>query len=67
MNRLDRRIIAVTLVIKVVLLTFGVIVVAQLGNAIRPELDGVAADTRPLFEPWARWHEANYLDLAAFG
>jgi Gpi18-like mannosyltransferase len=66
-NSLDRRIIAATLAIKIALLAFGVVVVALLGSGIRPDVDGVAADTRPLFEPWVRWDASNYLDLALFG
>ncbi|OGO55888.1 MAG: hypothetical protein A2V85_11950 [Chloroflexi bacterium RBG_16_72_14] len=67
-NRIDRQIVGATLLVKLLLLGFGVVVVALLGGVIHPyPLGGLAADSRQLFEPWVRWDASNYLDVAVFG
>ena len=65
--RVDGQIIGLTLLIKFGLLIFGVVVVALVGRIVAPDLDGMSADPRPLFEPWVRWDAPHYLDLAVFG
>ena len=66
-GRVDGQIIGLTLLIKFGLLIFGVVVVALVGRIVAPDLDGMSADPRPLFEPWVRWDAPHYLDLAVFG
>ena len=66
-GRVDGQIIGLTLLIKFGLLVFGVVVVALVGRLVAPDLDGMSADRRPLFEPWVRWDAPHYLDLAVFG
>ena len=65
---IDLQIVGATLLSKLLLLGFGVVVVALLGGVIHPEPGGgFAADSRALFEPWVRWDAPHYLDLAVFG
>jgi hypothetical protein len=64
----DLQVVAATLLVKVLLLGFGVAVLALLGGLIQPNpLGGIAGDARPLFEPWVRWDAIHYLDIGAFG
>jgi hypothetical protein len=67
-NRIDLQIVGFTLLVKVLLLGFGVVIVAVLGGVIHPNpLGGLATDSRQLFEPWARWDASHYLDISVFG
>jgi hypothetical protein len=67
-GRTDLEILGATLAVRVLLLAFGIAVVALLGGVIHPYAPGGAsADQRPLFEPWVRWDAIPYLEIAALG
>ena len=64
----DVEIVGATLLIKALLLAFGVIVVMLLGSTVEADLSGgISTDSRALIEPWTRWDAPHYTDLAAFG
>ena len=67
LTRVDLQIISVTLLAKVAVLAFGIVVVTLLGSTFAPDTDGVAGDAPPLLTPWTRWDAPHYLDLAVFG
>lgn len=67
LGRIDLQIVAVTVLAKVCLFVLGVVIVALLGDVIRPDGGRVSGDPRLLFGPWVRWDAPHYLDLAVFG
>lgn len=67
-DRVDLRIVGATLLLKALLLLFGVAVVTLLGDVVAHDgSGGASSESRALLEPWSRWDAPSYTDLAVFG
>jgi Gpi18-like mannosyltransferase len=61
------QIIGASLILKLLVIAFGVFVVMVLGDRVAPEPDGMSGAAPAILAPWVRWDAPHYLDLAVFG